>query len=124
MKDTRGVPIDQRRSHSNKLLGSTVEFCHGVALAAGVVVFVELIAEETADFSAQFFLDIGTERIAPLCAADGIVAIRVLSNLHKLVNYLLIFRPLEMGGRSVTVYPAILADLDPLGPLARIDSRP
>ena len=85
---------------------------------------MELIAEETADFSTQFLLDIGTERIAPLCAADRIVAIRVLSDLHKLVNDLLIFCPLEMCGRSVAMYPAILADLDPLGPLARIDSRP
>ena len=85
---------------------------------------MELIAEETVDFSAQFLLDIGTERIATLCAADGIVAIRVLSDLHKLVNDLLIFRPFEMCGRPAAVYPAVLADLDPLGLLTRIDSGP
>ena len=85
---------------------------------------MELIAEKTADFSTQFLLDIGAERIAPLRTVDGIVPTWVLGNLHKLIYNLLILRPFEMCGRPAAVYPAVLADLDPLGLLTRIDSGP
>ena len=82
---------------------------------------MQLIAEETADFSVQLFLDVGAERIAPLRAADRIKAIRILLNLQELVNDTLALCPLEMSSCTIAVHPAIFADLDPVGLSVRIN---
>ena len=90
-------------------------------MAAGIVVFVQFIAEERVDPATQFFLDVGAQRIASLRAADGVVTLRVLRDLSELVDHTGIFRPLEMCFRAVTVYPTIFTDLDPFHLPVRID---
>ena len=72
----------------------------------------------------QLFLDIGTQRIAPPCAANRIITVRVLRDLCELVANVRVFRPLEMSGSAIAVYPAVFPDLDPLDLPVRIDRRP
>ena len=85
---------------------------------------MQLIAEETADTAAHLFLDVGTQRIPALCAADRIEAVRVLGDLGKLVDHVLAFGAPQMCGSSVAVDPAVFSDLDPLDPFSGIDRRP
>ena len=124
MKNAGGIAVDKGRRHTDKELGGAVQLRHCVTLAAGIVVFVQLIAEEGADPAVQLFLDVGAQRITPLCAAGGIVALWVSRDLCELVANARVFRPLEMCFRAVTVYPTIFTDLDPFHPSVRIDRRP
>ena len=124
VKNTGGIAIDKGRRHTDKELGGAVQLRHCVTLAAGIVVFVQLIAEEGADPAVQLFLDVGAQRITPLCAANRIVAVRVLRDLCELVANVRVFRTLEMSFSAIAVYPSVFADLDPFHPSVRIDRRP
>ena len=124
MKNAGGIAVDEGRRHTDKELGGAVQLRHCVALAAGIVVFVQLIAEEGADPAVQLFLDVGAQRIAPLCAANRIVTVRILLDLRELVANVRVFRTLEMSFGAIAVYPSVFADFDPFHPSVRIDRRP
>lgn len=72
----------------------------------------------------QLFLDVGAQRIAPPCAANRIITVRILRDLCKLVANVRVFRPLEMSFSAIAVYSAVFSDLDPLDLPVRIDRRP
>ena len=58
MKNTGGVAVDEGGRHADEQFGYPIQLGHGVALAAGVVVLVQLIGEETADAAAHFLFDV------------------------------------------------------------------
>ena len=124
VEDTGGIPVDEGSGHTDKQLRDSKQLRHGVALAAVIVVLMQLIAKEAAYAPAQLFLDIGAQGITPLRPANWESSFRVLHDLGELVYYALAFGSLEVCRSSVAVYPAVLSNLDPLNPPAGIDSRP
>lgn len=124
MKDAGAVTVDKRCRHTYKQLGSTIEFCHGVTLTTCVVVFMQLIAEESAHLASHLLFDVGAQCIAPMGASDGKMPIRVIHDRLDLFSDAFIFRSVQVRLCAPPVYPAIIADLYPLDLSCGVDRRP
>ena len=124
MKDTGAVAIDERSRHADDLFRRAEQLRHRVALAAVVVVLVQLIAEEAADAPVQLFLDVGTQGKPPVRSADRVECTRILGDLSELIENTLVFGTTQMCLRAVAVDPSVFSNLHPVDPLVRIDRRP
>ena len=124
MEDTGAVAVDKRGRHADDLLCCVVELAHGVALAAVVVVLVQLVADQAVQSPLVPVFKIGAQRIAPGRAHSREIPVRVQLDLVQLLHHTLVFGELVVFPRPMAKDPAIAADLDPIGLRAGVHCRP
>ena len=113
VKNAGAVAVDQRCGHADEFPADAVKLRHGIALAAIVVVFVQLITEKAADPSTVLLLEVGTQRKAAVRTLDAIRTFRMLHELLQLIQNVLVFRAVEVHSSLRPEYPAIPANFYP-----------
>lgn len=113
MKDTGAVAVDERSRHADDLFRRAEQLCHRVALAAVVVVLVQLVHDEAVKPAAVPLLDVRAERIPPACAARREVPIRVFAKRLQDVQCGGVLRLLHGMDCQLPMHPAVFRDLDP-----------
>ena len=78
MKNAGAVAIDERSRHADDLFRRAEQLCHRVALAAVVVVLVQLIHDKPVKPAAVPLLDVRAERIPPARAARREISVWIL----------------------------------------------
>ena len=78
MKNAGAVAVDERGRHADDLFCRAEQLRHRVALAAVVVVLVQLIHDETVEPAAVPLLDVRAERIPPARAARREIPVWIL----------------------------------------------
>ena len=113
MKDTGAVAVDERSRHADDLFCCAEQLRHGVALAAVVVVLVQLIHDKPVKPAAVPLLDVRAERIPPARAARRKVPVRVLLKRLQGVQRGGVLRLLHGMDCQLPMHPAVFRDLDP-----------
>ena len=124
MKNTGAVAVDERSRHADDLFRRAEQLRHRVALAAVVVVLVQLIHDETVEPAAISLLDIRAERIPPARAARREVPVRIFAERLQSVQRSGVLRFLHGMDRQLSMHPAVFRDLDPRRRYAWIHSHP
>ena len=113
MKNTGAVAVDERSCHADDLFRSAEQLRHRVALAAVVVVLMQLIHDEPVEPAAVTLLDVRAERIPPARAARRKVPIWVLMKRLQDVQRCGVLCLLHGMGCQLPMHPAVFWDLDP-----------
>ena len=113
MKDTGAVAIDERSRHADDLFRRAEQLCHRVALAAVVVVLVQLIHDKPVKPAAVPLLDVRAERIPPARAARRKVPVRVLAKRLQSVQRGGVLRLLHGMDCQLPMHPAVFRNFDP-----------
>ena len=113
MKNAGAVAVDERSRHADDLFRRAEQLCHRVALAAVVVVLVQLIHDETVEPAAVPLLDVRAERIPPARAARREINVRILVKRQQSVQRSGVLRLLHGMDCQLPMHPAVFRDLDP-----------
>ena len=113
MKNTGAVAVDERSGHADDLFCRAEQLRHRVALAAVVVVLVQLIHDETVEPAAISLLDVRAERIPPARAARREVPVRVFAKRLQSVQRGGVFRLLHGMDCQLPMHPAVFRNFDP-----------
>ena len=124
MKNAGAVAVDERSRHADDLFCCAEQLRHGVALAAAIVVLMQLIYNQTVDFSAIPLLDVRAERIPPARAARRKVPVRVLAKRLQSVQRGGVLRLLHGMDCQLSMHPAVFRNFDPRRRHAWIHSHP
>ena len=113
MKNAGAVAVDERGRHADDLFCRAEQLCHRVALAAVVVVLVQLIHDEAVKPAAISLLDVRAERIPPARAARREIPVRVFAKRLQSVQCSGVLRLLHGMDCQLPMHPAVFRDLDP-----------
>lgn len=113
MKNTGAIAVDERSRHADDLFRSAEQLRHRVALAAVVVVLVQLIHDETVKSASVPLLDIRAERIPPARAACREIPVRILVKRQQSIQRSKVLRLLHGMGCQLPMHPAVFRDFDP-----------
>ena len=113
MKNAGAVAVDERSRHADDLFRRAEQLRHRVALAAVVVVLVQLIHDKPVKPAAVPLLDVRAERIPPARAARRKVPVRVLAKRLQSVQCCGVLCLLHGMDCQLPMHPAVFRDLDP-----------
>ena len=113
MKNAGAVAVDERGRHADDLFRRAEQLCHRVALAAVVVVLVQLIHDKPVKPAAVPLLDVRAERIPPARAARRKVPVRVLAKRLQSVQRGGVLRLLHGMDCQLPMHPAVFRNFDP-----------
>ena len=113
VKNAGAVTVDQRCGHADEFPADAVKLRHGIALAAVIVVLMQLITKKAVDPSAVLLLEVGTQRKAAVRTLDAIRTFRMLHELPQLIQNVFVFRAVEVQGSLWPEYPAIPTNFYP-----------
>ena len=65
IEDSRCIAVDERGRHADNLARCMGNLTHGIALPAVIIVLVQFIRDQSVDFTAHLFSDVGAQWIPP-----------------------------------------------------------
>ena len=113
MKNAGAVAVDERSRHADDLFCRAEQLCHGIALAAVVVVLVQLIHDKPVKPAAVPLLDVRAERIPPARAARREIPVWVLLKRLQSIQRGGVLCLLHGMDCQLPMHPAVFRDLDP-----------
>ena len=113
MKNAGAVAVDERSGHADDLFRRAEQLCHRVALAAVVVVLVQLIHDKPVEPAAVPLLDVRAERIPPARAACREIPVRILVKRQQSIQRSGVLCLLHGMGCQLPMHPTVFRDLDP-----------
>ena len=124
VENAGGVAVDEGGGHADDPVRHGEDLRHSVALAAVVVVLVELVHNAAVQPALVPALEIGAHGVAPAGPGGWVVPVRVFRDHPDLLQRRLMLCFPQVLRSAAAVNPAVGADLDPFTRSGRVDRRP